>query len=254
VLTTVTEYDVARPYGVSAQILQLEGAEHAKRRRLWDRAFTPGSLVSYTPMLQARMAQLVEALSARAGHGARVDLAMWIQFLTLDFMGDFAYGGEFNALSTGADPSGLLRKIGAGLVFFSLAGAFPWLRPVLGPLTRLGGPTADIFAASRTVGERRAARAVKAKDLFYYILGEDGGAGEPLHPDALAAEASVGIIAGSDTSGRTLANAMFYLVTHPDAFRRLREEADAVAREQADAHAFLDPGQLADLPFLQAVL
>jgi cytochrome P450 len=242
------------PYGMPPQVLQLEGGEHAKRRRLWDRAFTPGSLVSYTPMLQARVSELVLALTTQASKTERVDLAKWIQFLTLDFMGDFAYGSEFNALRTGEDPGELLGKISIGLVLHTFVSSFPWLRPLVAPLTTLGGPGNDIFAASRTVSERRKQRVTLVKDLFYYLLGEDGSGTEPLHPDTLAQEAAIAIIAGSDTTARTLANAIFYLVTHPDAFRRVQEEVDVVAKDQSDASAFLDPGQLAELPFLQAIM
>jgi cytochrome P450 len=245
-------YDLSRPYGGAAALLNLQGAEHAKRRRLWDRAFAPGSLAAYTPMLQARVAQFVAALAARAGTGARVDLTRWIQFLTLDFMGDFAYGGAFNALQSDADPDGLLATIAQGTAFVACVGWLPWLRPLVVALA--SGPGARLFAASRTVGERRKARGTAHKDLFYYVLGGDGGAGEALHPNTLAQEAVTAIIAGTDTSARTLLCAVFFLLAQPAALARVRAEVDGVVRELGDADAGLDPARLAQLPFLQAVL
>lgn len=59
------------------------------------------------------------------------------------------------------------------------------------------------------------------------------------------------IVAGSDTSSNALANAFFYLLTHPDAYMRLRKEVDAAFPADVEN---LDTGVLTGLPFLQAVM
>jgi cytochrome P450 len=71
-----------------------------------------------------------------------------------------------------------------------------------------------------------------------------------LDDETLAAEASLAIVAGSDTTSTALANALFYLISHPASMARLREELDGTAPPGED----VPPEALSELPYLQAVL
>ena len=62
-------------------------AEHARRRKPWNRAFNSAALKEYQPTVAKRVAQLVETLQAQEGE---TDLAEWISYFTYDFMGDMA--------------------------------------------------------------------------------------------------------------------------------------------------------------------
>jgi cytochrome P450 len=71
-------YEVAKPKGTAGSLLSMmELVGHAERRKIWDRAFTPSALKSYEPLLAARVAELLENLSARLG--TEVDLAEWVR-------------------------------------------------------------------------------------------------------------------------------------------------------------------------------
>lgn len=72
----------------------------------------------------------------------------------------------------------------------------------------------------------------------------------------LTGEAGLAIIAGSDTTGTALANAMYYLIAHPGCMRRLRAELDQAAGEGAGAAYDVDieADKLPELRFLQAVI
>jgi cytochrome P450 len=48
--------------------------EHARRRRIWDRAFTAGAFKSYEPHLARAVASLVARLDAAATSGAPLDV------------------------------------------------------------------------------------------------------------------------------------------------------------------------------------
>lgn len=50
---------------------------HAKRRRPWNRAFSVAAVKEYQPLLQRRIAQLVERVGRDEGV---VDLAQWIRY------------------------------------------------------------------------------------------------------------------------------------------------------------------------------
>jgi cytochrome P450 len=69
----------------------------------------------------------------------------------------------------------------------------------------------------------------------------------------MAKEAGLVIVAGSDTSSMALANAIFYLLTHPTAMDRLRTELDEAA-DDTDFNTAIESSRLAELKYLQAVL
>lgn len=58
--------------------------EHAKRRRVWTKAFSSASVKGYEPIVLARASQLVGELKKRCGgeNGGAVDLAKWMSFFT----------------------------------------------------------------------------------------------------------------------------------------------------------------------------
>ena len=61
-------------------------AEHARRRRPWNRAFNTNGIKEFMPTIQSRVQQLAEHLGEREGQA--IDLAEWLSFFTYDFMGD----------------------------------------------------------------------------------------------------------------------------------------------------------------------
>jgi cytochrome P450 len=54
-------------------------AEHSKRRKPWNRAFSSTSLKEYQPTVARRVDQLIGALEAQQGP---VDLAQWLGYFT----------------------------------------------------------------------------------------------------------------------------------------------------------------------------
>lgn len=55
-------------------------AEHAIRRKPWNRAFNTASLKEFQPFIESRVHQLVDGLSKRQGQA--VDIAEWMSFFT----------------------------------------------------------------------------------------------------------------------------------------------------------------------------
>ena len=61
------------------------------------------------------------------------------------------------------------------------------------------------------------------------------------------------IVAGSDTTSFVLSNLFYYLLSHPEYFQRLRAAVDEVF-PPSDLNETINPQQLNDLPFLNAVM
>jgi hypothetical protein len=118
------------PYDTLDSVIDIiEPADHGKRPRIWDRAFTAGAVKSYEPMLQARVGQLATNLSSRTGQS--LDLANWLSFFGLDFMGDFAFGGAFSCMTHGSDYDGVHHLLSRFVSVVEVCGTIPWIRPLI---------------------------------------------------------------------------------------------------------------------------
>lgn len=61
-------------------------------------------------------------------------------------------------------------------------------------------------------------------------------------------------MAGSDTTVSVLSNIFYYLLSHPEYYRRLREEIDAIAPVTDINASVIDVKALSGLPLLNAVM
>jgi cytochrome P450 len=145
----------------------IDPAEHGRRRRAWDRAFTTTAVKSYEPLLAARLDEFVACMDARLEQ--RVDLAEWIRFLSLDFMGDFAYGGSLHFLRDGQDKDGFFRTLIDGLTIGAVLGRIPWCRAFIHLLPN--GKMSKMRSASlQMVEHRKQSGSHTHKDLFTYLV------------------------------------------------------------------------------------
>jgi cytochrome P450 len=247
-------YKVTKPPGTAGGLLFMtDQAEHAQRRKVWDRAFNPSSLKGYEPMLANRTRQLSDNIRDRTADGSTLDLAEWFAFFSFDFMGDFALGGAFDMMAKGEDPNGNIEATVLAIRGTEIAGTMPWLSPFLLALPRPEGAKRQLGLAKAQMIKRREGGSLN-KDLFYHILGEDDGSKGPkldLDLITLILEASLAITAGSDTTAMSLTNTFFYLMTNPEVYARLKEEIDENVPADIDV---ADPAQVTKLPYLQAVL
>jgi hypothetical protein len=108
------------------------------------------------------------ALSARSGQP--VDLAQWISFMTLDFMGDFGYGGAFDLMASGEDTLGYHGFASQVLARGEALGTIPWVRPFVLALPKLEAQTWRNFAYRTVVN--RVEQGSDIRDIFYYLVSQ----------------------------------------------------------------------------------
>jgi cytochrome P450 len=164
-----TDAVIGVPGGIKPSVLALvDPAEHALRRRLWDRAFTPSQLKHYEPLLKKRVAQLVSCLRAREGQ--TLDLAEWLMYMTLDYLGDFATGGLMNFMEAGGDATGVTKMAARYISVAEALGTIPWSRIFLRTLPAAKSPLRMMAAE---VLQRRRKTPSNIRDLFYYLVSCD---------------------------------------------------------------------------------
>jgi cytochrome P450 len=161
-----TGYTVGRPdhaYDINSIV---DPAEHSRRRRTWEPAFTANAVKSYAPLLRTRVEQLSTQLNARLAEP--VDIAEWLSFLATDFMGDFAFGSLFNLTIDGEDRMGIRKSGSDGLKRVEVLGTIPWIRPII--LARPNPSLKKRFAIALRVVEKRQREKSQHRDLSHYLV------------------------------------------------------------------------------------
>jgi cytochrome P450 len=86
-------------------------------------------------------------------------------------------------------------------------------------------------------------------------MNEDGDGPHPgMTTETLAREGTLALFAGADTTATSLAGVLFYLMTHPASFQRLRSELDTVAGDDSAHDIPIEGAKLGGLKYLEAVI
>ncbi|KAJ7717068.1 cytochrome P450 [Mycena maculata] len=222
---------------------------HAEARKAWNNAFIPAAIKGYEPMLIHRVVQLIEALNA---HKERiVDLSQWLSFFSFDFMGDISFGGGFELMRDG-DKDGLWHKMERGIYLPALTQQIPWCIGFLPYFPMVGQEMKALGKFAFDQATRRLQEGSIHNDLFYHLMDTKRVDAEPYPFPLVVSNSVLAIIAGSDTSATVLANTFFFLLSHPESYKRLQLEIDeafpAGSKEPTDAAI------LSSLPYLNAVI
>ncbi|KAK1222247.1 hypothetical protein PQX77_014880 [Marasmius sp. AFHP31] len=218
---------------------------------MWDRGLNTAALKDYQTLLFDRIDQLVSALRRESTPKTRhVDLARWVAFFTLDFMGDLAWGGVFNSMKEGVDAHGIIDLSRFITRVHETAGTIPWMKQVFKHLPVSKQTEQHSNFAKSIILERMNRGPTQTSDLFGNLIGESDTSSEPLSLTTLVHETSLALIAGTDTSAVTLANVFFYLLSYPDSLRRLQAELELASSTSAGKGT----NYLAGLHYLNAVI
>ncbi|KAJ3508424.1 hypothetical protein NLJ89_g5763 [Agrocybe chaxingu] len=228
---------------------------HAQLRRPWNAAFKPAAVANYAEFLVARSEQFVTKLKEvlRSPDTQRVDIALWVNYLAFDVVGDLAFGGVYSFLADG-DRDDILKTIRRGIFPPSVSQHVPWLQEIMRQLPFLGKDTRRFGEFGLEQGKKRAALsdALKRKDLFHYLIEDDPNAMANPIP-VITSNALLAIVAGSDTSTSALCNIVYYLLKNPEYLIRLRNEIDD-AYPSPVLNEAIDVNSLGALPFLNGVI
>ncbi|KAF8235772.1 cytochrome P450 [Tricholoma matsutake] len=124
--------------------------------------------------------------------------------------------------------------------------------PWLGALFLRFPNLAKDLKAFRSHAQKRAMMRKKEgsphKDLFYYLMDEEGTASEaPTVPEVIS-NGALAIIAGADTTSSAISNLFWYLLSNPVTYKRLQAEIDELGDD------VMDYGKQAHLTYLNAAL
>ena len=234
---------------------------HALQRRKFASSYSMTSLVGYEPFVNNCTKLFAEKLSDIAKRNEKIDLAHWFQCYAFDVIGEITFGHRFGFLedSTRTD---VFDAIDTRNHYSTFVGLFPSslhrmlfpLLPTTGGHGYVGKYTMDEIASRESLLK---SPDVKERDgkpdfvsRFFQIRQED--------PDKMTkmdiftmCQSNIG--AGSDTTAISLSAIVYYLLKHPETYKRLKDEIDqaAVQGKISDSISFKEAQEL---PFLQAVI
>ncbi|RSM03265.1 hypothetical protein CDV31_010541 [Fusarium ambrosium] len=216
------------PSNGPTNIVSSVGAEHAALRRQLATGFSERGLRSQQPIIMGYIDLLISRLHERCKSG-NVNLTSWYNFTSFDIIGDLTFGESFGCLDK-AEYNPWVRNI------FDLAKMgnimqqsthFPWLRTLL--IYMLSSP----LARSRQVSHRQMTR---EKLLRRIELGKNQDRPDLLEGllkkkeewnmqlGHLEKNASVLIVAGSETLATALSGITYLLLKNPETLRKLVKE------------------------------
>ncbi|PQE32402.1 cytochrome P450 protein [Rutstroemia sp. NJR-2017a WRK4] len=240
---------------------------HSQLRRHYQSTYSLTSLVSYEPHVDECARLFKQRLEEIAVGGLPIDFAHWLQCYAFDVIGLITYGSRFGFLDRGEDVKGIISAVGTLLQDGVHVGVYPTFHV---PTSRLRGWLSgknsgaayvvaftqqhiDQFRAS----SKTATQEVEKEDdgkvetfLEKYLRKHESDPTNFTHAHIFNG-CSANVVAGSDTTGISLAAIFYYLLKRPDCYQKLREEADAVQPSPSKEFTFQEAQAM---PYLQAVI
>jgi len=231
---------------VRSLIAIYDNGEHVERRKAWTRAFNSAALKGYEEIIRKRSTQLVDELVSHK----TVNLGAWFGHFTFDFMSDMAFGGGSEMMRDG-DQDSIWAQMDKGLKSTALYGNMPWLPYYAKRIPSLGAALQKFRSFGIERARERVMHGSPSKDLFYYLNNEDGKLEVPRPLAHVISDGALAVIAGADTTSGILTHLFYFLLSHPESYKRLQREVDEYYPPGRDA---LDTKNHGDMPYLAALL
>jgi cytochrome P450 len=251
------EKDVAvygkAPNGIDT-LLTAKKQDHSRMRRVLDHAFSTKALKEQEPLILGSIDKLVRCLHNQVTrpYAGKVDLTNWYRWMSFDVTGDLAFGESFNCLESEANHPWVQMVFGnlQGIVFMNACSRFPLFASVLPYLipSRITKMMDDHWASTKAKLARRIANGTARQDFLSPILENNTDKG--LMHGEIESNASLLIIAGSDSVASSITGSTWFLTKHPEVMEKLKDEINQAFSKEAD----ITIKSVDQLPYLAAVV
>ena len=244
----------AMPPNGTPSLVTANRMDHTRMRRVLGHAFSDKAIREQEPTIESYVNLFIERLRAQSeGKVGRVDISMWLRWLAFDIAGDLSFGESFGCLRNqqlhswaNMIPSFLEADICEAA--YSRFPGFSYVLPYLiSEKTKL--MARDHFAASSEKLTRRLKLGAQRSDFITPII-KHNEEGKGLTPGELRSNASVFIVAGSDTSATVLTGTIYYLLQNPPVMEKVTSEV----RRAFETEAEIDPQRVGHLPYMLACI
>ncbi|AEO61226.1 cytochrome P450 monooxygenase [Thermothelomyces thermophilus ATCC 42464] len=254
-----------------AMLSTLDTAAHDRLKAQTAPGYAGKENATLEPDLDAMLGQMTDKIRTKYAAATpgdvkpMLDLAMMVQYFTLDSISKLAFGEEFGFLRAEGDIHGYLETVESLAPTTVTILALPFLRDILTSkfMLSLLGPTPKdkrgmgvFMRIGRSIVDKRFAREDPGaiQDMLVSpptLLGSFIRHG--LTRRQCETESLVQIVAGSDTTATAIRTGLLYLMTNPRAYRALQAEIDEGIRDGRISSP-ITSAEAAKLPYLQAVI
>ncbi|KAI1413683.1 cytochrome P450 [Hypoxylon sp. FL1857] len=222
-------------------------------RRSLNSAFSHRSLLEQEPMMQDHIKRLMEQFERHSANGHPVDVREWFTFSMFDINSDFGFGEDMGCVESGVYHDWVKFV----LDYFYVATLLHQCHKFwpLNYLLALCIPPsmrkmqANHNEASLKRVRNRMTKATDRHDFMHFFLKQ--ASKEQLSRKIIEAQATVVILAGSETSSVAETAVVYHVLTHPDIYMKLKKEIRTTFDNIEDIKL---QNVLYKLPYLDAVV
>ncbi|KAH7380109.1 cytochrome P450 [Pyrenochaeta sp. MPI-SDFR-AT-0127] len=231
-------------------LVQAHDPEHSRMRKIFTPAFSDRALKQQEPLFVRYTDLLVSKL--KDGIDRKWDMVRMYNFTTFDIMGDLTFGEPLHMLED-AEYDPWVRAIFANIKIASKASVmmkYPLLRGALRKAVPMNKKRGEQFqhAVTRVSKRLQKGRDTEGVDLWDLVLSQKEGRG--LSRDEMDANASLFMVAGTETTATSLSGLTNFLLTNPEKMKKLVDEIRGAFTSADD----MTMEQLAALPYLAATI
>jgi cytochrome P450 len=187
-----------------------------------------------------------------------LDLARVAQYFTIDVLTDVAFGYPFGFLAADDDLHDYIKSLGPLMPFMELNSNITWIASILNSkyMKKLMTPTANdgsgmgkmIGVAQEAVARRYEPGAEQKEDMLGSFIRHG------LTQLQAESESLLQVMAGADSTATAVRIIMYFIMTNPLVYMKLRAELDEADRRKALSWPVLSDAEAKALPYLQAVI
>ncbi|KAI0897741.1 cytochrome P450 [Annulohypoxylon nitens] len=222
-------------------------------RRSLNSAFAHRSLLEQEPMMQEHIGRLMAQFEKHSVDGSSVDVREWFTFSMFDINSDFAFGEDMGCVE-----NGVYHDWVKFVIDYFYAATLLHQCHKFWPLNRLLALCIPASTRKMQVQHNEAslkrvrdrmAMDTDRHDFMHFFLRQSHK--EQLPTKTIEAQATVVILAGSETSSVAETAAVYHILTHPDIYEKLNQEIRSTFANVEDIKL---TDVLYKLPYLDAVV
>ncbi|KAF1933944.1 cytochrome P450 46A1 [Didymella exigua CBS 183.55] len=246
-------------YGIKGNQGRPSDAEYARVRRISSPAFSERALTEQEPVFVKYADQLVRVLQKISYDEPKsaIDVVKMFNFTTFDVMADMTFGEPLHML----DNTEYMPWVSMIFGYIKVATCVGILRaycPHIFGLIQLvfsgtihKARTAHMqHTVTRVTKRLEQGRKTEGIDLSTYVLDQQGKGKEGLSRGSMDANASLFMVAGTETTATTLSGLTYMLIRNPSTMRKLTAEI----RESFASSPDISMESLTQLPYLNACI
>ena len=242
------------PSGIHS-LLTAPRADHARMRRVLEHAFSVKACREQESVVQLYADKLIRRLREEAGkeQDNDIDVVKWYNWMSFDVIGDLAFAESFDCLEDQRYHPWVQMVFGnlKGISYMGACNRFPLFRHLLPLLIpgRVKKMIADHWAYTTDKISKRL-RLEKDRPDFISPIMKNNGNGKGLSQDEIQSNASLFVIAGSESVATNLSGATYYLLKNPKTMQKIKDEVRGAFKSDSE----ITVQSVSDLPYVQAVL